>query len=133
MKVQGACHCRAIRYEAEVDPEHVTICHCSDCQRLTGSAYRVTVRALRKHFVLLAGTPKAYVKTAQSGARRAQVFRGDCGSPLYTHAMEQSETLGLRTGCIEQRHQLRPRLQVWHDSALGWCADITDLPIQAQE
>ncbi len=133
MKVHGACHCRAVRYEAEVDPDHVTICHCTDCQRLTGTAYRVTIRALRKDFVLLAGMPKTYVKIAQSGAQRAQVFCADCGSPLYTHAIESSDTLGLRLGCIDERRQFEPRQQVWCDSALGWCLDIADLPRHAQE
>ena len=31
MKVDGACHCGSIRYEAEVDPAKVIICHCTDC------------------------------------------------------------------------------------------------------
>ncbi len=43
MKVEGRCHCGQITYEATVDPEKVSICHCTDCQMLTGSAYRATV------------------------------------------------------------------------------------------
>jgi hypothetical protein len=43
MKVEGSCHCGQISFEAEVDPLTVSICHCTDCQTLTGSAYRVTV------------------------------------------------------------------------------------------
>src|SRR5262245_4627881 len=38
MKVDGRCHCGYITYEAEIDPEKVMICHCTDCQTLTGSA-----------------------------------------------------------------------------------------------
>lgn len=41
MKVTGQCHCGAIGYEAEIDPARVSACHCTDCQRLSGSAYRV--------------------------------------------------------------------------------------------
>jgi len=41
MKVDGGCHCGNIRYEAEVDPANVVICHSTDCQRLSGSAPRV--------------------------------------------------------------------------------------------
>ena len=43
MKVDGACHCGAITVEGEIDPERVTICHCTDCQTSTGSAFRVSV------------------------------------------------------------------------------------------
>jgi hypothetical protein len=43
MKVEGSCHCGQITFEAEIDPNAVRICHCTDCQTLTGSVYRVNV------------------------------------------------------------------------------------------
>jgi hypothetical protein len=133
MKVQGSCHCGNIRYEAEVDPERVSICHCTDCQKLTGSAYRVSVRALQKDFVLLAGSPATYIKTADSGAKRAQVFCPNCGSPLYTYGVGNTQTYGLRVGCIEQRRQLVPRHQIWCGSALAWTRNIEQLPGRERE
>ena len=45
MKIDGACHCGRISYEAEIDPADVTICHCTDCQTLSGSAFRTVVPA----------------------------------------------------------------------------------------
>jgi hypothetical protein len=128
MKVQGSCHCGSVRYEAVVDPARVSVCHCTDCQRLTGSAFRVTVPALRSDFLLLQGSPSTYVKTADSGARRVQVFCANCGSPLYTYGEGHPERLGLRVGCIDQRRQLVPRLQVWCDSALDWAMDLRGVP-----
>jgi len=133
MKVQGSCHCGSVTYEAQVDPERVSICHCTDCQQLTGSAFRVTVRALQKDFVLLSGAPSTYVKTADSGAQRAQVFCPHCGSPLYTYAVGSHETYGLRVGCIAQRRELVPRHQIWCQSALPWAMDIHGLPARPRE
>jgi len=133
MKVRGSCHCGQVRYESEVDPSRVTICHCTDCQQLTGSAYRVTVRTLQKDFVLLAGSPATYVKTGDSGAQRAQVFCPNCGSPLYTYGVGNTETYGLRVGCIEQRRELVPRQQIWCRSALDWAMDLGDLPRRERE
>jgi len=43
MKIDGACHCGEVKYEAEVDPEKVAICDCTDCQSLSGSAFRINV------------------------------------------------------------------------------------------
>src|SRR5262249_56617058 len=63
MRVDGRCHCGAITFEAEVDPESTGICHCTDCQALTGTAFRVTVKAPADRFVLR-GKPTVYVKTA---------------------------------------------------------------------
>src|SRR3982751_1357359 len=71
VKVDGRCHCGAIAFEAEIDPARVTICHCTDCQMLTGTAFRTTVPAPVATFVLRSGTPKTYLKTtADSGPPR---------------------------------------------------------------
>ena len=133
MKVHGSCHCRSITYEAEVDPGRVAICHCSDCQALTGSAYRVSVPVQVADFTLLTGMPKIYVKTGDSGARRAQAFCPDCGSPLYTYALDDPVTYGLRTGCIAERDQLVPRKQKWCRSALNWTMHIDGIPKSERE
>jgi hypothetical protein len=61
MKVEGSCHCGQITFEAEIDPGAVRICHCTDCQTLTGSAYRVNVQTPAASFVLRSGTPKTYI------------------------------------------------------------------------
>lgn len=133
MKVTASCHCGAIAYEAQIDPARVTICHCLDCQKLTGSAYRVSVGTDRDRFTLLQGSPSTYVKTAASGARRAQVFCGDCGSPLFTYDVDHPGRLGLRVGCIDQRHELAPSLRIWCASALPWSSDIAGLPARPRE
>lgn len=128
MKVDGSCHCGAIRYEAEIDPANVSICHCTDCQMLTGSAFRVTVPARREDFRLLSGEPSIYIKTADSGKRRLQAFCGECGSPIYTTSGEEEpKTYGIRVGTIRQREALAPSRQFWRNSALPWVAPMDDL------
>ncbi len=47
MDVDGACHCGKILYKAEVNTAHVVICHCNDCQALSGTAFRVVVATTR--------------------------------------------------------------------------------------
>ena len=84
MKIDGGCHCGKIRYEDEVDPGKVLICHCTDCQTLSGSAFRTVVPSNEGSFRLLSGTPRVYVKTAESGRRRVQTFCADCGTPIYS-------------------------------------------------
>ena len=44
--IDGKCHCGQITFEAEIDPETVSVCHCTDCQTLTGSPFRVTAVCL---------------------------------------------------------------------------------------
>ena len=133
MKVHGSCHCGAIRYEAEVDPARVQVCHCTDCQRFSGGAYRVSVPAPRDAFKLVAGTPREYVKTADSGNKRVQAFCATCASPIYSAAVENPPFYSLRVGSLDERASLPPQRQIWCDSALDWAMDIGDLPKVARQ
>jgi hypothetical protein len=130
MDVTGRCHCGAITYRATVDPAKVSICHCTDCQRLTGSPYRVSIPAPAETFQLLSGTPKIYIKTADSGNKRAQGFCGNCGTPIYAAAVSNTPAYGLRVGALDQRASLPPRRQIWCKSAVPWSASIGDIPKQ---
>src|SRR5215469_7830579 len=109
MKVTGGCHCGHITYEAEVDPATVRVCHCTDCQKLTGTAFRTNIASLPGTFVLKSGMPKIYIKTAESGSKRAHGFCPECGTPIYAAAPDPNpSTYALRVGAIEQRAQLAP-------------------------
>jgi hypothetical protein len=56
--------------------------HCTDCQKLTGTAFRAAIASLPGTFVLKSGTPKIYIKTAESGNKRAHAFCPECGTPI---------------------------------------------------
>ena len=58
MKIDGGCHCGHVTYEAEVDPERSGICHCTDCQTLSGSAFRTVIFTRQGSFKLRSGEPK---------------------------------------------------------------------------
>jgi hypothetical protein len=121
MKTEGSCHCGAIAFAAEIDPERVRVCHCTDCQQLSGTAFRVVAPCPEEQFQLLRGEPKVYLKTAESGERRVQAFCGDCGSPIYaTSVGSGGRTFGIRVGTLDQRSQLPPKRQFWLRSALAW-------------
>ena len=129
MKVTGHCHCGAVSFEAEIDPAQVRVCHCTDCQKMTGTAFRTNVNSLPGTLVLKSGAPRTYVKTAESGNRRAQAFCPDCGTHLWaSDAVENPSSVGLRVGTLDQRAELRPSRQIWVRSALPWSMDLTSLP-----
>jgi len=128
MIVHGACHCGAIAYEAEVDPARTVVCHCIDCQTLSGAAFRASVPARIEDFRLLKGAPKSYVKTAESGNRRLQTFCGDCGSPLYSTDAVGAKIFNLRVGVMAERAALPPQRQIWCEAALPWTQDALPVP-----
>ena len=75
--------------------------------------------------MLLRGEPKIYIKTAESGSKRAHAFCPDCGTPMYASAISNPPSYSLRVGSIKQRRELnRPKRQIWCRSALSWSMDL---------
>jgi hypothetical protein len=131
MEINGACHCGAITFTAEVDPEQVLLCHCTDCQTLSGTAYRSVAPSITDSFRLLYGELTTYIKVAEDGTPREQTFCPRCGTPIYAGPIAgQSGMLGIRVGAIAQRDQLPPRRQYYCGSAQHWVQDLSPLPPQ---
>ena len=132
MHITGGCHCGKITYQAEIDPETVGLCHCTDCQILSGSAFRSSVPVTKADFKLT-GQPKIYVKTAESGAKRAKAFCPDCGTHVYAAAPVDPQLFNIRTGTVNQRSQLKPKRQIWCDSAQSWAMDLNAIAKVARQ
>jgi hypothetical protein len=114
MKIDGGCHCGYVTFEAEADPETTTVCHCTDCQTMSGAAFRAVIITRPGTFVLLSGKPTEYRKTADSGNIRLQGFCPRCGTALYN----------VRIGSVRQRNELPPRRQIFVRSQQSWVNDL---------
>ena len=112
MKIDGGCQCGNIAYTAEIDPATVSICHCTDCQTFSGSAFRLSAPVTVGTLEIASGEVKTYVKTAESGAKRAQGFCPECD---YYDPTECSDTATqcpqVRTECPARPTGLRPKSQ----------------------
>jgi hypothetical protein len=75
----------------------------------------------------LRGTPKIYVKIAESGNKREHGFCADCGSPIYSGRPVDPPMYSLRAGCLDQRAHLAPAKQIWCRSSLGWAMNPEDV------
>ncbi|HZP79600.1 MAG TPA: GFA family protein [Pseudolabrys sp.] len=130
MRIDGACSCGMIRIEGEADPDKTQICHCTDCQTGTGTAFRVSVPVPGASFKMT-GKPTIFLKTtAESGNPRAQAFCPSCGSPIYstTPGDGVQPSYMVRVGVLHQREQFVPRRQNWFRSARAWVGDIGGIP-----
>jgi hypothetical protein len=127
MKIHGSCSCGSITFEAEADPEKVSICHCTDCQASSGTAFRTNVPVPGNTFRMLSGAPTIYIKTtAESGNPRAQAFCPGCGSHIYstTPGEGPKPSYMVRVGVLRERDQLVPKVQNWTRSARPWVTEI---------
>jgi hypothetical protein len=129
MKVDGQCLCGDLRYEADVDADTAHICHCTDCQTLSGSAFRVTVFVNDKSFRISSGKATTYIKVAASGRRRELGFCPRCGTSIYSRPADgEAGYFGLRVGSLRQRDVLVPKTQCWRRSAQRWTSSIGEIP-----
>jgi hypothetical protein len=125
MKIEGRCHCGYITYEADIDPDNVLICHCTDCQTLSGSPFRAVAYTKADAFKLLSGELRIYVKISESGNKRPQTFCPECGTPIYaTAGGDGPKVYSIRVGSIRQPDQIVPNVQVWSRSAQPWVTHI---------
>lgn len=138
MTIHGKCHCGDIVFEAHADPDRSVICHCTDCQIMSGGPYRSIVQVKEATFNLLQGEPKPYFKVGDSGNRRELCFCANCGSHIYATSVVEDvplgqRMLGIRTGLLQEVAQLTPQVQVWCQSKVPWAQNIASLPeIQGQ-
>lgn len=129
MDVTGSCHCGDIEFEARINPKRVGICHCTDCQVFSGSAFRTAVLVKGDAFQLVKETPAIYEKTAESGSRRKLAFCGRCGTHVYgTTRTDGEPTYSVRVGALAQRAELRPAAQIWCRSEVPWLTDLEEIP-----
>jgi hypothetical protein len=108
----------------------VQICHCTDCQTSTGSAFRVSIPVPGASFKMT-GQPTSYLKTtADSGRPRLQAFCPQCGSPIYSTSPGEGvqPSYMVRVGILRQRDQLAPRRQNWFRSARAWVTNLDAVP-----
>ena len=128
MKVDGQCHCGAIVYEAEVEPGTVGVCHCSDCQQLTGSPFRANIRAEAAGFCILKGQPRHYVKTGDSGAKRTKASVRSAPRPFIL--VPRRTRRAILPGRIASRVDVRSPAgrQIWTKRRLPWIAPLAHVP-----
>ena len=120
MQIDGTCLCGEITWEATIDPALVGVCHCTDCQILSGSAFQFAARVAREDFRLLSGHLKAFVKIAENGNPRAMSLCGTCSTVIHGGNTDDTGLLSLRLGGCTQKHELSPQFQIWCQSAMAW-------------
>ncbi|HEY8089288.1 MAG TPA: GFA family protein [Polyangiaceae bacterium] len=127
MRVDGSCHCGFVTFTADADAETAGVCHCTDCQAISGSAFRTTVRAVPGTFALTSGTPTLYIKTtAESGTHREHAFCPRCGTSIYASSVgAEPRMYSLRFGTLKQKAAIAPRRQIWTRSRVPWLAGLT--------
>jgi hypothetical protein len=120
-KISGRCLCGNVSYSAEGEPMVQAVCHCSDCQRQTGSPFTVIVGVPLSAFSIEGATLASFATTGSDhGEETQRSFCSACGSPLFSVSAVAPELAFIKAGTLDDASWLEPGVEVWASSAQPW-------------
>src|SRR4051794_34715667 len=115
----GGCQCGALRYEITRAPKLIYACHCTDCQRITSSAFSMAIVLPADSFHLLAGEPQAVHRTGTSGRVLTLWICSKCGSWICA-GPNLSAVRNVRAGTLDDTSWLHPTVHFWTRRKQPW-------------
>jgi hypothetical protein len=118
--LEGGCACGAVRYRLASPPMFVNCCHCTSCQRQTGSAFVVNALIETDRITLLAGEPQPVAAPTESG-RPHRIFRcPTCQVALWSEYGGAAALRFVRVGTLDDPTALQPGAHIWVRSKQPW-------------
>jgi hypothetical protein len=117
--IEGGCACGQVRYRLTEAPLAIYTCHCSDCQKLSTSAFTLTMPVRPQALEIIKGTLRTWIRVPPSGNQLPQHVCGHCGVRIYSepaHARSKS----LRCGTLDDTGWIEPVAAIWMRSAQPW-------------
>ena len=105
----------------------ISVCHCLDCQRRTGSAFGAAAFFPREQ-VVVAGQSKSFERSSDSGAVVRFHFCPECGASVHWERSTRSEIVGVALGAFADPAFPAPDREVYRERGHAWVK--LDLPIQ---
>ena len=125
-KVTGSCLCGNIRYEYSGRLGPVTMCHCSQCRKSSGTAFATNSQVDESSFEILEG--KDLIKEYESSPGKKRAFCNNCGTPIYSRRDSIPDKLRIRLGTLDSEIDERPSYHIFVSSKAGWYTIPDDLP-----
>lgn len=119
MKRKATCSCGALSIVAQGEPAKVSVCHCLQCQRRTGSAFGVAV-FFASEMVEAAGTSAVFARIGDSGKPVEFHFCPCCGSTLFWNPAFRPGMTAVALGCFDEMNGLEPTQSVYDHHGLSW-------------
>ena len=123
---QASCRCGQLKAELTGEPVRVSVCHCLDCKKRSGSAFAVQARWPEEQ-VRVEGTSKTWSHHADSGNRITHHFCPECGSTVHFRIEGKFDGLvAIPAGTFDDPYFLSPKFSVWEERAHDWVEIVGD-------
>lgn len=116
----GGCLCGAIRYCVTAEPLTVYACHCTDCQRRTGSAFALSMVVPRNSIELMSGEPASYHAALLDGRVKQGKLCAACGTRVWGEPVKRPGIAIVQPGTLDDPSWVKPVAHIWARSAQPW-------------
>jgi len=127
-ELSGSCLCGSLTYKCDSPPLFTAACHCTDCQKSTGTSFSVVVGAKDQDFSFVGDTLKLYTRKGDSGSDVHRHFCGNCGSTVFARLDRRPDVVFIKAGTLDDVSFLKPELHVYWRSAHAWLEDLMSAP-----
>lgn len=112
LPLTGGCQCGGVRYEIRAVPIMFYLCHCTECQRQTSSAFGESLRC-DPASVAVTGTMRTTRRVAETGTVRLGDFCPDCGVRILHRSENDPDRLNVKAGTLDDASWLVPAGHIW--------------------
>jgi hypothetical protein len=118
----GGCLCGAIRYRITSEPLTLYACHCTECQRRTGSAFALSMLVASSAVELTSGAPSPYHAALPDGRVKRGKLCAACGTRLWGEPAKRPGVFVVQPGTLDDTSWLKPVAHIWASEAQPWFA-----------
>jgi hypothetical protein len=125
----AACLCGQFSLVAEGDPERISICHCHNCQRRTGSVFAMQARYPLAQIHHVQGRKSRYERVGDGGNKATFFFCPDCGGTVCWELEALPGSLYVAVGCFADSNFPAPTVSVYENRMHPWVMRAGELPL----
>ena len=120
--VPGRCRCGRVKFVLREEPLSFYLCHCTDCQAESGSAFGQSMHVRREAIDSVEGAVQEHAYDGPRGVRSILTHCVECLTPLWGGRPDMPQVVGLNAGSLEDAAGLTPHGNMWTRSARPWVA-----------
>lgn len=128
---KGGCLCGAVRYELKSEPRAITLCHCTHCQKQSGSVFSFNL-VIKEADYAQQGETRVYVDKGDSGEPVYRHFCASCGSPILVKIAAAPGKVVVKGGTLDDMAGLQPQAEIYTDHEVKWLAPVAGTTRMAQ-
>jgi hypothetical protein len=119
----GGCLCGLVRYKLKSEPEAIAVCHCTHCQKQSGSVFSFNLFINEEDYEQQ-GQTQVYLDIGDSGEPSYRHFCGSCGSPITTRVSLMPGKVLVKAGTLDSMDGLQPQIEIYTDRSVKWLHPI---------